>query len=106
MIATLNTLYKILEIFLNYEWNINTPIHFYLPSALVYIRLILLLNYKLILFNRYSFHDSDLTWWFLVYGANPNQQSDINTDCIPLSIAFKEASFEIIQALLNNSASL
>ncbi|KAJ5608653.1 hypothetical protein N7528_009220 [Penicillium herquei] len=87
--ATTNTSYQILEVFLNHGWNINTPIHFYSPSALAC-----------------SFHDSNLTRWFLAHGANPNQRSDVNTDCTPLSIAFKEASHEIIQALLDHGASL
>ncbi|KAJ5741110.1 hypothetical protein N7493_000982 [Penicillium malachiteum] len=87
--ATTNTAYQILEVFLNYGWNINTPINLYSPSALAC-----------------SFHDSDLTKWFLAHGANPNQRSDVNTDCTPLSIAFMEASFEIIQALLKHGASL
>lgn len=55
---------------------------------------------------RSSFHDIHLTRWFLVHGADPNRRCDRNKDCTPLSIAFLNAEFEIIQLLLDHGASL
>jgi ankyrin repeat protein len=53
-----------------------------------------------------TFHDKDLTKWFLDRGANPNQRCDKYRDCTPLSIAFREADFSTIKLLLNYGASL
>ncbi|KAJ5718859.1 uncharacterized protein N7483_009941 [Penicillium malachiteum] len=87
--ATRNTSYQILELFLNYGWDINMPIDSYSPPAIAF-----------------SFHDSDFTQWFLAHGADPNRRSHEYTDCTPLSIAFKEADFAIIQTILDHGASL
>ncbi|KAI2722497.1 hypothetical protein CBS147332_3426 [Penicillium roqueforti] len=48
----------------------------------------------------FSYHDADLTMWFLAHGANPNQRC--GKDRTPLSTAFQVASFEIIQKLLEH----
>ena len=50
----------------------------------------------------FSYHDADLTMWFLAHGANPNQRC--GKDRTPLSTAFEVASFEIIQKLLERGA--
>ncbi|KAJ5963496.1 uncharacterized protein N7479_003372 [Penicillium vulpinum] len=87
MKATQNTSYQILQAFLDHGWDINTPIDSNTPPGLAF-----------------SYHDADLTMWFLAHGANPNQRCD--KDCTPLSVAFEVASFEIIQILLDHGASL
>ena len=56
--------------------------------------------------HRSSYHDINLTKWFLDHGANPNQRCYIYRDCTPLSIAFREAEFPIIELLLSHGASL
>ncbi|KAJ6090472.1 hypothetical protein N7486_009287 [Penicillium sp. IBT 16267x] len=75
--------------FLNHGWDINAPIDSNTPPALAS-----------------SFHDANLTKWFLAHGADPNRRCDRYKDCTPLSIAFREANFAIIQILLNHGASL
>lgn len=53
-----------------------------------------------------TFHDRDLTEWFLDHGANPNQRCDRYRDCTPLSVAFRKADFSIVKLLLERGASL
>ncbi|PYI32281.1 ankyrin [Aspergillus indologenus CBS 114.80] len=87
--ATRNTSYRILQAFLHHGWDINTPVSPYTPPALAS-----------------SFHDRDLTKWFLDHGANPNQRCNAYRDCTPLSIAFREAEPPTIKLLLDYGASL
>ncbi|KAJ5819839.1 hypothetical protein N7474_005430 [Penicillium riverlandense] len=89
MKATEDTSYQILQEFLNHGWDINTPISSNDPPALAN-----------------SFHDANLTKWFLAHGADPNRRCERYKDYTPLSIAFRQANFTIIQILLNHGASL
>ncbi|KAE8152351.1 ankyrin repeat-containing domain protein [Aspergillus avenaceus] len=72
----------ILETILSSGWDINTEVNGYIPSALAH-----------------TFDDEELLNWFLTHGANPNKSCRIR-DCTPLSYAVKEASFGIIQRLV------
>ncbi|KAJ5150611.1 uncharacterized protein N7500_010800 [Penicillium coprophilum] len=85
----MNISYQTLEVFLSHGWDINAPLYSSVPPALAF-----------------SFHDFDLTRWFLTHGADPNRRYDEYADRTPLSIAFVEASFPIIELLLDHNASL
>ena len=53
---------------------------------------------------RLALEDTELTFWFLSHGADPNATCGL--DITPLSIAVRDASFEVIRILFDHGGSI
>ena len=59
---------------------------------------------ELIRIFRLAIEDTDLVLWFLSHGADPNATCGL--DITPLSIAVRDASFDIIRLLFDHGGSI
>ncbi|KAL9098641.1 MAG: hypothetical protein Q9163_005740 [Psora crenata] len=84
--ATEYRAYSILQLYVDQNWDINTYPSRMQPPAL-----------------SLAIKDTKLTLWFLAHGADPNATCGL--DITPLSIAVREASFEIIQIMFDHGGS-
>ncbi|KAH0551572.1 hypothetical protein GP486_007210 [Trichoglossum hirsutum] len=88
VLATQSKSYTALQLFLDYNWDINEPVlRMDRPPPLMY-----------------AIHDKELTQWFLFHGAKPN--ADCGLDITPLTIAVAQASFDIIKLLFNHGGTI
>ncbi|KAL2419226.1 hypothetical protein ABEF95_004985 [Exophiala dermatitidis] len=85
--AIVNKDKRLLELFLEYGWEINKPMEWAVPPPLAL-----------------AVEDADLVAWFLSHGANPNAGCQL--DLTPLSYAVQYASFDIIKTLFDHGGSI
>ncbi|KAL9594939.1 MAG: hypothetical protein Q9219_006745 [cf. Caloplaca sp. 3 TL-2023] len=79
--------YSILQVFMDFKWDINTYVSRMQPPAL-----------------SLAVTDTKLMMWFLSHGANPDATCGI--DVTPLSIAVRHASFDNIRVLFDHGGSI
>ncbi|KAL9029456.1 MAG: hypothetical protein Q9196_002299 [Gyalolechia fulgens] len=79
--------YAILQLYIDRKWDINTYLSRMQPPAL-----------------SLAIKDTKLTLWFLSHGADPNATCGL--DITPLSIAVRDAPFEVIRILFDHGGSI
>ena len=89
------------KLFLDHEYDINTPIDQATPSPLMYV-LNRIVRFEANFFSH-AFRDHDLVAWLLERGADPNAGCEF--DLTPMSYAVKSAPLHTIKLLFKNGAS-